>query len=193
MATTSIKRLSLFDISDDLLALYDLITEAAENNEQTLEQRDPESNAQSEAMRTLEEWFTTLVENRDTKLDNYAAFCKELKTRVEVRKGEIERLERRNAVDLNTVKTMNERMRMFFLVQNLKSVTTKRFKVTLSNNGGVLPMILADPDKKPEQYPVEYHIPRIDLNTALIRKELTEGKTLEFAQLGERGQHIRIS
>jgi hypothetical protein len=59
----------------------------------------------------------------------------------------------------------------------------------IAKNGGVLPLIMS---ASPEELPQEFQKVTIEPNNEAIRKALDEGKELEFAQYGERGESLRI-
>ncbi len=168
---------TLIEISQDLLAFKSLIDEC-----------DTDITPQIEA--AMDAWFAELDVLRTDKLDNYAALIREMTLRAAARREEKERLDKRIRVDENTVARLKERLKMFFEMQGLRTVETRRYKLTLCNNGGVTPLnVEADADKLPEEFQRWEVYP----DTAKLRKALEGGVKVDGVQLMERGKHLRIS
>lgn len=172
---------TLFDITDDLLALESLLSEVG--GDVTDEQ----------AEEAITEWFAELGEDRNAKLDGYVTLIAEFEARAEMRKKESQRIAARATIDANNSARLKDRLKAFFQIMDLKTVETDYHRITLANNGGKLPLILdgayqTDPSLLPDEYQREV----ITANTELIRARLEAGEQLDFAQLGERGQGIRI-
>ena len=86
---------------------------------------------------------------------------------------------------------LKERLKWFFESQQLKTIETTRYRLSLSKNGGKAPLILK-PDLSPQQLPERFTTTSIEPNTSAIRAALEAGETLDFASLGDRGTSIRI-
>ena len=130
-------------------------------------------------------------DERDRKLDNYAALISEITARAELRKSEARRLMELAQVDENRAKLLKDRLKAFFEVHSLKTVETARYKLSLAKNGGKQPLILDD-SIPVTQLPEQFQRVSVDPDTAAIRSALERGELLEFAQLGERGTSLRI-
>ena len=72
---------------------------------------------------------------------------------------------------------------------DIKRLETENFKVWWQANGGKAPLIL-DEENVPEDY-VKLREIR-EPNKDLIRQKLADGVELSFAQLGERGNSLRM-
>lgn len=166
---------TLFDISQDLHGLAEQLDNLEGNDE-----------GQTEA---VIHWFEELGEERDQKLDNYAALIADIDTRAQVRRDEAKRLVDRARIDENKAALLKERLRLFFESHGLKTLETSRYRLTLAQNGGKLPLLV---DVSVEGLPEEYI--RLSKAPALgtIRADLEAGKELPFARFGERGSSIRI-
>lgn len=171
---------TLLQISEDMLALNNLIDEA------TSEDGEIDPAVQEE----LDRWFTTLLKDRDNKLDNYGALVRTLELRAAARMAEMERLAKRVAVDTNQAKYLKQRLREFLDMHKMPKVETRRFKFNCQNNGGVLPMQLPD---DATTLPEEYQAVVIKADTDKIRADLAAGKDVPGCSLGTRGRHLRIS
>jgi hypothetical protein len=170
---------SLFAISDDLLALDNILDDLGGDV----------SDEQVESI--IAEWFENLGEERDRKLDNYAAFIRELEARAEARKVEAHRLAALVTIDTNRILALKRRLKWFFEYHNLPPIQTARFRLSLAGNGGKLPLLL-DPDLTADSLPEEFRKVSVTPDPDKIRAALESGAQLDFARLGERGKSIRI-
>ena len=134
----------------------------------------------------------------DNQIDWYAAMATELRKRAEVRKAEARRMEAKARRDEDADKYFRSCVLAIMLERGIKKVQTGRFTVTAAGNGGPEPVLNrhgqpfeadADVDGVPEAYIVR--TPWVNLNK--VREELKAGAILEFARLGERGHHLRIT
>lgn len=121
---------TLFDLSDELLALEALLEEAG--GELT-----PELDAAYEAL--LGDKGSLVV-----KIDGYAALIAELAFRAEARKAEAKRLADLARVDENKAKALKERLKVFFDRHGLRDLQTERHRFTVVQNGGARALVLPD-------------------------------------------------
>ena len=169
---------TLFDIGNDLLAFDEIL----EQNEGEI--------SDDEAGKRLDAWFTDLQNEQSRKLDNYVNYIRTLEMEAVASKAEAEQYLTKARVRENRVRFLKERMRSYLAMQGKKELITQtNRKITIQNNGGILPMIVEE-TTDPEKVPVEYT--RKELDNAKIREALMKGIQLEFAKLGERGTHLRI-
>ncbi len=85
---------------------------------------------------------------------------------------------------------MKARLLEYFLATGQqKAKTAEGLDIRVQANGGVLPLLIADPRLIPEEY--KYTPPAVADNDK-IRKAIEAGYVLPFASLGERGVHVRI-
>lgn len=170
---------TLFDISDDFVALSDLINDADDNME------DPA------VVAALEQWETELVDNIEVKVDNCMAFVQTLLARANARKAESKRLAERAKVDENAAKSLKERVKFVFMRHKIKRMDTTRFLVTLAKNGGVQPVHIAvEPERLPEDY--QCSVTTVTADKEAIRDALKAGQLVEGCYLLERGESLRI-
>jgi len=173
---------TLLQISGELLAFIALLDEAA----------DADGELSPEAAETLDRWFADLSQDRDLKLDNYAALIRELTLRAAARREEKERLERRVSADEHVVDSLKTRLRMFLEAQGIQKVETQRYRIALCQNGGAQPYALDVPaEQLPEQYrrSETTYRPRVEA----IRDALVAGQDVPGCRLLPRGRHLRIS
>lgn len=133
-------------------------------------------------------WLEQLDQDRDEKLDNYAAFIGELEARSSVRKAEAQRMTKLSQTDANKAGYLRGALKLFFEKRNLSKVDTKRYRLSLTKNGGKLPLIVDDLTL----LPARFQKVEISADNSAIREALDAGESLEFARLGERGSNIQI-
>jgi hypothetical protein len=160
--------------------------------DQELEDLIDSPDAQDEAIAKYLDNLAKATTLRDQKLDNYAGLIRELEIRADARKAEAKRLSDRAAVDQSKADRLKRSLQNFFGAHELKTVETNRFRLTLANNGGKLPVIFDSRpvEELPEQFTKTKTVTSAD-NEA-IRKALDGGEKLGFAWFGERTQSLRI-
>lgn len=178
---------TLFDISDDLLVLGDLLEEAG--GDITDEQ----------AELAVNDFFAELGTERDLKLDSYCALYRQFEAKAKARKEEAARLTALAATDENNADKLKKRLLEFLRVQNLPKIETARFKISRQTNGGKVPVIfnetfIANPVELPEEIRRVTFSPDADALRGLLESGDTETRECysAYGQLGERGEHLRI-
>lgn len=172
---------TLYQISEDLLALEALLTETGGDV----------SDAEVEA--AIVAWMAELSHDRDVKMDNYVSLMRELKAREVARMNEASRLQERAQIDAQAYDRLKDRLKEFFELHELKTVETKRFRITLANNGGKEPLSV-DPDyeNKPQMLPERFQKTTVEADHAKIREAVEAGEQWSFAKLLPRGKSLRI-
>lgn len=170
---------TLYAISNDLLALYDRIEELGGDI----------SSPEVEGL--IDDWFAQLGAERDDKLDHYAAFIGELETRAQARRDEARRLTDRARRDEEQAAYLKGRLVDFFQQHGLKTVETRRYRLTVQRSGGKAPVVLSTDD--PAALPEAFQRVKVSADLTAIREALERGEALDFAALGERGYYVRIS
>lgn len=173
--------MTLFEISDELAAIEELLTENG---------GDITDDAAGE---TLEAWFDQLTDVRDAKIDDYCRLITMIRERAEARHREIMRLGALADTDENAITRLKTALHNFMIERNVTKIETTLHKLTLAKNGGKAPLIVPeawrdDPASAPEQY----HRTVIHLDTELIRADLAGGEDVPGCAIGERGTHLRI-
>jgi hypothetical protein len=164
---------SLFEISDDLMALEEML--ALAGGEIT----------EDEAGAALQDWFDTLGGERDTKIDNYAALIRELDARSEAREVEAKRLMALAGADANNAKRLKERLKLFFELHDIKKLDTPRFRISVQANGGKDPLVYPNEwELIPANAPERFHRRVILLDKEALREE-AEATEAELARLSD--------
>ena len=167
---------TLFSLSDEILQLRQIL-ESQEHEEETID--------------AISGYLTTLSQDRDKKLDNYAALIRELEARATIRQDEAKRLGALAKKDLDTVERLKERLKLVFTLHEWKSVDTDRFRITLAQNGGKQKLQVDVPAEELEPRFQRTETKILPDNDAL-REALADGEVVEGVRLEDRGATIRI-
>lgn len=167
---------TLLDITEDLQALDDLLTEAGGDI--------------TGVEATVDAWLAELEQDLKGKVDNYAALITAMNARADVRKAEADRLYHRSKVDANNARFLRERLKFALQQRGISKLETDRYKVGVSNAGGVAPLVIPDPTALPVEFIRVTEVREPDKDA--IRKMLQSGQTVPGAQLGERGTCLTI-
>jgi chromosome segregation ATPase len=172
---------TLFDISEDLLTLADLLDE--QDGDVT------ETEAQFDA------WFSELGEERDAKLDAYAYLIKETESEADRIKDEIDRLRARKTAAENKAKRLKERLEIFLKVQDIEKIKTDRFTFALQKPGGKPRVEVAEYfTNHPEELPESLRRVKFEANLEAIRELLETGGTEAeyYGRIVESEKRLRI-
>ncbi|XWK89175.1 MAG: siphovirus Gp157 family protein [Phormidium sp.] len=172
-----VQRRTLFNISDEISELTSLLDDIEDDD--------------LESEQLITSWLENLGEERDRKLDNYAALIAELEAKAEVRKKEAQRLAKLAASDEKKAAMLKERLKWFFEVNKLKTLETARYKLSLTKSGGKPPLILND-GISPTDLPQKFQKIHVEADKMAIRAALEAGDELDFAHLGDRSSSLRI-
>ncbi len=169
----------LFDITADMRALDDLLYECGGDV------TDPK------VEQAVNEWFDELETDLLGKVDNYAALITTFQARAKARQEEMERLQARVRVDENAAKSLKERLKIALQDRGIPKLETRRYRVSISKNGGKQPLDIHDPKAVPHKHCT--HIPESwEPNGDAIRAALAAGEEVPGAILMDRGTHLRI-
>lgn len=128
------------------------------------------------------------------KLDKYAYLIKGLKARSAFRSEEARDLAILAKQDENLAKTLEARLVFVLSLRHETKVHTNHHKIIRVKNGGQAPLITPKEwEKEPASAPEEFHRKRIELDKLAIRAKLEAGDKVPGCEIGERGEHIRIS
>lgn len=172
---------SLFQISDDIQALDDLL----------LELEGEVTDGEIEAV--IDAWLAENKQALESKVDAYCWLIREREALANARTQEAQRLSDLAQADTNRVARLRGRLKVFFDLQGITKLETSSHKLTIANNGGGLPLIinpdwLADPASAPEQF----HKVKIELDKQAIREAIRNNEPVDGCMVGERGTHLRI-
>lgn len=146
----------------------------------------------------LEAAVQQLLEQRDgtydqwlIKIDNYCAAITNRHALSKQRKSEAERLSKLAATDSKRVEWMKQQLKICLESRGVKKLSLHRFSLTISNNGGVLPLKLIC---EPQELPPQFQRVEVWPDNGAIRQALEAGdiEAQRVAQFGERETHLRV-
>jgi hypothetical protein len=172
---------TLFQIADEISVLHDLLTECGGEL--------PDAEAEA----AIDEWLAETNLALEKKMDSYCGLIREFEARSEAREIEAKRLMAIAGADGNEAKRLKARLKAFFEICGLTKLETPRFRVSIQNNGGALPLIVppaweSDPAEAPEAFQRRV----IELDRQAIREAIRNEEETHGACLGERGTQLRI-
>jgi len=167
---------SLLNITDDLLALDDLLSEAGGDI--------------TGVEATVDAWLAELKADLKGKVDNYAALICSMELRAGVRKDEADRLAQRAKIDANNAKFLRERLKLTLERLGVTKLETFRYRIGVTKAGGVAPLLIPDPSAIPEEY---IHVREVrEVDKEAIRTDLEAGRQVAGVALGTRGTYLAI-
>lgn len=167
---------TLYEIGERLQAIFDRIDEMG-----------------GELDAELDAYLAAAEQDEREKIEAYLALYAEIRARREWREEEIARIRQLADADEATEKRLKDRLLAHFKARGIKKFDGLRFVASVCKNGGKTPIECAAWVKdEPERLPAAYQRIRVEADVDRMRTDLEAGKTLEFATLGERGEHLRI-
>ena len=122
----------------------------------------------------------------EIKADGYGVVINELNTRADQFDKEIQRLMARKKAVENAAKKMKERLKEAMELMGKDKIQTEHYTFAIQKNGGKIPINYT------AEVPMSYKRVVYENDTDRIRLDLEAGKKLDFAELLERGTHLRI-
>ena len=119
----------------------------------------------------------------EIKADNYVTMIKSLETDSDGDKKEIERLMRRVKTRDRNIARLKEALMGAMQVTGKTKLPTEHYRLSIAKNGGLAPLIVTG------DVPAEYC--SLEPDNSKIREALKQG-LLDFAHLGDRGEHLSI-
>lgn len=136
----------------------------------------------------LEEILKTIDDEIEVKAENYAKVMQNMEGDIDAIDKEIDRLNAKKKSLISGIQRMKENLYQGMKATGKEKFKTELFSFTIAKNGGKAPVLIPDESL----VPMEYQVPQYHIDKEKIREELEGGKQLVFAQLGERGESLRI-
>ena len=165
--------MNLFELTEDYLKLLQLA-------------EDPETDP--EALADTMEGIEGALED---KLDSYAYVLSSLDGDINTVDTEIKRLQDIKKSLVNNKDSIKKNMYSSMVALDMRKIKTAKHQFTIAKNGGKLPVVIYD-GITPEFVPEEYRVTKYDFDKDAIRAALENGDFIPFAELGERGESLRI-
>lgn len=167
---------TLYELTGEMLELYNMAD-------------DPE--ADEEVLRCIADTMEGVGYEFDLKLEGYAAVIRNLEADVKAIKEEEQRLAgRRRTIERNIDRLKASIMEAMKAVGKTKAGGSI-FTVSIAKNGGKAPLIVKE-GFSAEDIPDKYRKVTVDFDKDAIRSALEGGEALYFAEIGERGESVRI-
>lgn len=125
----------------------------------------------------------------NVKIENYCKLIKNFEADAKAFKEESKRLAARGKTIENKIDWLKKSMFDSMKATGKNEAGGDLIKAKIAKNGGKLPVIV---DAKDEDIPVEYKKVTYSVDKEAIREALELGQKLDFAHMGERGEHLNI-
>lgn len=128
------------------------------------------------------------------KAENMAALIAENKATIAGCKAEIKRLQDKMDRLENQNESISKYLMMEMQITDQRKIKAGTWQISIAKNGGKAPLVWKiDPDEIDlETLPDKYVKRTESINLATVRETLEAGGFLSFAELGERGESLRI-
>jgi hypothetical protein len=137
------------------------------------------------------EWFAENKGAFDDKVDGYCALVRQMELRAAARQAEVDRLAMRVRVDENGAKRLKDRLKLVFELRGEKKVQTRRYMVSIVQNGGKAPVEIAPDAQIPED--CQRVIPETrEADKGKLLEALEAGRVIPGVVLGSRGTRLSI-
>lgn len=127
----------------------------------------------------------------EDKADGYAFVVQRINSDIDSISAEIKRLQERKKTFESRAERIKETLMKSMNAIGRKKIQTANHTFTVAKNGGKIPVVIS-PFATANDVPDEYRNVKYDFNKDAIREALEAGEVLDFAELGERGESLRI-
>lgn len=125
------------------------------------------------------------------KADGYAFVVQRINSDIDSISAEIKRLQERKKAFEARAERIKETLMKSMNAIGRKKIQTANHTFTVAKNGGKIPVVIS-PFATANDVPDEFRNVKYDFNKDAIREALEAGEILDFAELGERGESLRI-
>lgn len=147
---------------------------------------------QNEGLEDEQAWkdtFEALQGELDDKVGQWCRCIKNLEGERDAKKAEAQRLQSGVKALDNNIDRMKQTLMAYMQMCGRKNAGDQVISAKIVKNGGLPPIILNCEEK---DVPFDFQKVTVTANKEAIRDALEQGKQLDFAQLGERGEHLKI-
>lgn len=171
------------------MRLYDIAADFRRLSDMLEDESTPE-----EMRQTIIDTLESLDGDFEDKAEGIAALIAEYTATVEGCRAEIARLTGKAARAENAINSLKRYLKMEMDFTGKRKINAGTWTITVAKNGGKAPLVWKiDPDELDLDVLPEKYIKRTEsINAAAVRETLEAGGFLSFAELGERGESVRI-
>lgn len=123
------------------------------------------------------------------KLDKYAYFLERLERDIEILKGRKSAIDQRIRTKSRALTAAVERLHTYMRMRDIKKVEGDFYTFTRQYSGKAPVIVPQDLDVN--HIPVEFTRTKVELDKRAVRDALESGRTLDWAQFGDRTETIR--
>ena len=171
------------------MRLYDIAADFRRLSDMLEDESTPE-----EMRQTIIDTLESLDGDFEDKAEGIAALIAEYTATVEGCRAEIARLTGKAARAENAINSLKRYLKMEMDFTGKRKINAGTWTITVAKNGGKAPIVWkTEPDELDLGSLPEKYVKRTEsINTAAVRETLEAGGFLSFAELGERGESVRI-
>ena len=148
------------------------------------------SDTSEEMTQTIRDTMESLAFDFEDKAEAMAALVAEYEATIEGCKAEIRRLTGKAARADNAIDSIKKYLFSEMQYTGLRKVKAGTWNISISRNGGKAPVVYKE--FTISELPERFQKTTVTLDTAAVRDALEAGEALDFAELGERGESLRI-
>jgi hypothetical protein len=173
-----------------LMNLYQLDTEFSllQDKLESLDGENLTPELENEITQLLSQ-YESLSEQWQSKIDNYCKLISWLEGQAKIRKAEADRLTKLSQSDFKKVEILKDKLKDSLKTRGLNKVRTNLYNLSVSSNGGRVPLVLPD---NIDVLPPDKVVIRREPDKEAIRLALESGEVIDGCFLQERGDHLRI-
>ena len=171
------------------MRLYDIAADFRRLSDMLEDESTPE-----EMRQTIIDTLESLDGDFEDKAEGIAALIAEYTATVEGCRAEIARLTGKAARAENAINSLKRYLKMEMDFTGKRKINAGTWTISIAKNGGKAPIVWkTEPDELDLGSLPEKYVKRTEsINTAAVRETLEAGGFLSFAELGERGESVRI-
>lgn len=127
----------------------------------------------------------------EDKADSYAYVINTINGDIDVVDAEIKRLQARKKTLSNNAESIKKNLYAAMITLDMRKLKTAKHTFSIAKNGGKIPVVINE-GVSAKEIPEAYRTVKYDFNKDAIREALEKGAFIPFAELGERGESLRI-
>lgn len=169
---------NLYEMTSDQIGLMDLLADFG----------DSDDIHETEIREAIEQQLSSLNDSIRDKVKAIDSIVTEFLGLAQMRESESLRLKNLAKTDRKKAQRLQDYLMYCMKENDLKTINTDTCQLTLSKNGGLLPIRIDETMLDPAYYKTEMSFV---VDSDKIRRDLDAGKEISGAKYAERGEHIR--
>lgn len=169
---------NLYEMTSDQIGLMDLLADFG----------DSDDIHETEIREAIEEQLSSLNDSIRDKVKAIDSIVTEFLGLAQMRESESLRLKNLAKTDRKKAQRLQDYLMYCMKENGLKTINTDTCQLTLSKNGGMLPIRIDETMLSPQYYKSQL---TLIVDSEKVRNELDAGKEVPGAKFCERGEHLR--